>query len=223
MANSLKASGTQSATLDTEHDLLSTTDAGAYQLEIDVNAMVGGATPDRLVIRVYSKVRTGDTERLIHEETLVGDQSLTIHQLPFFETPHHCRITIEQTDGTGRSYPWNVTQTGITPAVKSSGSQTASISTEHELLSTTDPGTYELHVDLGNYASGDVLMLRIYSKALSGGTERLLEEVPVPNYPPRFKIFRLYAKANVHHYRVTLTQSAGTGRAFPWAVYDLAA
>lgn len=112
MAVSVKTSGSQTATLTTEHTLATITDAGVYQLAVDVNAMVGGATPDILELRCYGKARSGDTERLEAVWTLAGAQALKLWRgLPLI-SPHHLKITLTQTQGSGgRTFPWAVYQT----------------------------------------------------------------------------------------------------------------
>jgi len=105
-------------------------------------------------------------------------------------------------------------------AVNTSGSQTAVIDTEHVLATVTAANTLQLIVDVANMVNGDELELRIYGKARTGDAERqayfatfanaqsndLLESLPI---------------VSPHHAKFTLTQTSGTGRAFPWAVYEL--
>ena len=105
-------------------------------------------------------------------------------------------------------------------SVKTSGDQTATLTTEHTLATVTDPGTYQLVVDAALLANGETLTLRIYGKAHSDETERLMWEanfshiltIPLPASVP---------VVSPHHMKVTLEQNGGTGRAFPWAVYEL--
>ena len=61
----------------------------------------------------------------------------------------------------------------MTVSVKTSNSQTATITTEHDLATVTDPGVYVLVVDIAAMVAGDVTELRIYGKARSSDTERL--------------------------------------------------
>lgn len=112
MAVAVKTSGSQTATVTTEHTLATVTDAGVYQLAVDVNNMAGGATPDILELRVYGKARTGDTERLIDLHTLVGAQtSKPLFQGKPYISPHHMKVTLKQTQGTGRAFPWAIYNT----------------------------------------------------------------------------------------------------------------
>lgn len=108
MAAAVKTSGSQTATITTEHTLATVTDAGTYELNVDVSAMVGGTTPDIVVIREYGKARSSDTERLIKAYTLVGAQTETLIKTVPRISPHHFKVTLTQTQGTGRAFPWAV-------------------------------------------------------------------------------------------------------------------
>lgn len=106
------ASGSQTATVTTEHTLGSTiTDAGVYQLVVDCNAMTGGSTPDILELRYYGKARSSDTERLIEVHRLVGAQAQPLVYCKPIISPHSLKVTLKQTQGTGRAYPWAVYNT----------------------------------------------------------------------------------------------------------------
>ncbi|MBK1656833.1 hypothetical protein [Paracraurococcus ruber] len=106
-------------------------------------------------------------------------------------------------------------------SVASSGSVTpASAGTETDLATVTTAGVYQLAVDAANLVDGDVVFLRVYGKARSADTERLLyvssfahtQAAPLKHSP---------AIPTAHYLRFTLTQAAGTMRAFPWAVSSL--
>lgn len=110
----------------------------------------------------------------------------------------------------------------MTVAVKTSGSQTAVISTEHDLATITDPGVYQLVLDLANLANGttpDILEVRLYGKARSSDTERLMEVwsfIGAKASP----LWRSHPEMSPHSNRWTIKQTQGTGRAIPWAVYN---
>lgn len=106
--------------------------------------------------------------------------------------------------------------------VKDSGSQTATINTEHTLATVTDPSVYVLTLDLANLAAGDVLELRIYGKARSSDTERLLHRGTYGPGIPAAKLVQSVPIISPHYFKATLKQTAGTGRAWPWAIYDTA-
>lgn len=114
MAISQKFSGTQACTLDTEHTLAETggtndlTATRLYVVVLDLDVLANG---DTLILREYVKTTgTGDTARLVNEYPISNDQgSGAFRSLPF-ECVHYSKVTIEQTDGTGRSVPWSIRQ-----------------------------------------------------------------------------------------------------------------
>lgn len=108
----------------------------------------------------------------------------------------------------------------MTVAVHTSGSQTATISTEHDLVTTTDAAVFQLAVDMANLAAGDVVELRIYGKARSGDTERMLFRGTYGPIPLAAPLVVSTPVVSPHHLRATLKQTDGTGRAFPWALYS---
>lgn len=104
----------------------------------------------------------------------------------------------------------------MTWAVDSSGSQTATISTEHSLATPTSVATYVLSVDTVNLVNGDLLELRCYD--MVDGT----------NYRQMWKATYQHAQINIAKVspplavttqaKFTLKQTAGTGRVFPWSL-----
>jgi len=86
--------------------------------------------------------------------------------------------------------------------------------------SQTSSGTYVLSLDLTNMAAGDVVELTIYTKTLTGSTERLLDRVSWANAQgqPAFQTVPI-----VSPYQITfkLKQPTGTGRAIPYAILTL--
>lgn len=115
---------------------------------------------------------------------------------------------------------------------KSRGTQTATINTEHTLLTEAASGIYVLFLDLVNLAAADIVELRAYSKVLTAGTSHLVFEQSYANKkgdglsagssgkgpvivksPPIESPFQLVW---------TLKQVAGTGRAFDWREDQLA-
>jgi hypothetical protein len=104
--------------------------------------------------------------------------------------------------------------------VETSGTQTATIGTEHDLATPSTAKTRVLIVDAAALAATEVLELRIKAPVLSGGTVSLvtlagftgaLAEPHIQSPPvvmPQGGTF-------------TLRQVSGTGRAFPWAILTL--
>lgn len=103
---SVQDSGSQSATLTTEHTLATVTAAGTYQLAVDANALAAGET---LTLRIYGKARSADTERLAYKASFAGEaiDAPLLMSLPVV-SPHHAKFTLEQNGGTGRAFPWAV-------------------------------------------------------------------------------------------------------------------
>lgn len=108
MAISEHASGSQTATISTEHVLNSTTPEttdGIFQVFVDTANMVAG---DVLELRVKEKCRTGDTIRQVFLSTLAGVQSDPLWVSPSLILLHGWDVTLKQTAGTGRAYPWSI-------------------------------------------------------------------------------------------------------------------
>lgn len=104
--------------------------------------------------------------------------------------------------------------------ILSSGTQSASISTKHELLTTSTSGTFVLVVDTTNMALGDILELYADVGCFSGDAhiqayfvtyahnQADLAKISVPVTGPYGATFHL-------------KQTAGTGRSFKWSVAAL--
>ena len=109
------------------------------------------------------------------------------------------------------------------PTSESSGTQTATVTTEHTLDDIAAAGLYQLVVDLGNMVAGDVVELRAYQAVLASGTLRQLafhafygaQAVGIPAVSPWLSNVNTDAAS----LRFTLKQTFGTGRDFAWQVY----
>ncbi len=106
MALTEPQNGTQAATLVTEHSLGSeeTTD-GWYWLIVDTSAM---ANADILVLRAKLKVKSGGTARTVARATFRDAQEQAAALSIPFPNIYGLTFTLEQTDGTGRSYDWSI-------------------------------------------------------------------------------------------------------------------
>lgn len=109
------------------------------------------------------------------------------------------------------------------PSVLASGTQTATLTTEHTLNDNTGAGTsgyYQLVVDINALLVGEDLELLVYEPALSAGTVRIMERIFLTgglNDP----IVKSNMHACTHGAKFTLKQTGGTGRAFPWEVRNV--
>lgn len=102
----------------------------------------------------------------------------------------------------------------------SEGSQTAVLTTEHTLATITTDGSFVLGVDTANLILGEELTLRVKLKVRSTGTTRLAYEAVyshVQNEPVVISI----PVASTNEIVFTLEQNGGTGRAFPWEIWEL--
>lgn len=101
--------------------------------------------------------------------------------------------------------------------LEASGTQTATLTTEHTLTTLSSSKPLQFVVDAANLAAGEQLRIRIKTKTLSAGTTRVFDEAwffgvqgtPILVSPPIL---------SDQEYVVTLTQYNGTGRSFPWKV-----
>lgn len=96
-----------------------------------------------------------------------------------------------------------------------SGTQTATLTTEHILTTITTPGTYVLNVDAAALVNGETLTLRAKTKTLSAGTQRLAYEGIWKHILGKPSLFSVPVPALIEVV-FTLRQDGGTGRAFPW-------
>lgn len=101
-------SGSQTATIDTEHTLATITAAGVYVLRVDTTNMVAD---DRMVLRAKTESRVSETALLLLYEVAFSDvQFEVLKDSPPIASPAsgQCRFTLEQTDGTGRVFEWSI-------------------------------------------------------------------------------------------------------------------
>jgi len=97
------ASGTQTATLNTEHTLNTDTSNKTYVLGVDLNALVNGETVE---LRVYTKMLSGSTSRLAYIATYVNVQGIPNVFSPPITANNECKVTLKQIGGTGRAFDW---------------------------------------------------------------------------------------------------------------------
>jgi hypothetical protein len=107
------------------------------------------------------------------------------------------------------------------------GTQTATVTTEHFLSSPNESGVFTLHVDLINMASGDYLELRVYQMTLTGGTARVAYLDTFQGAQPADNLIAVSVPignnlAETNALRFSLKQQLGTGRDFPWKVLKYA-
>lgn len=106
------------------------------------------------------------------------------------------------------------------PSSLFNGTQTAVVSTEHTLATDTTGQTYVFVVDCANLAMGDTVELRVYTKCLSGGTERLAYLRSYSNTQGEPIKYSVPVPADISC-KVTLKQTAGSARQFPWSLLQI--
>lgn len=96
-----------SLSTDTSYDTgdAQTTD-GVFQVFLDVSDMIAG---DQLQVRVYEKVRSGDTQRIVYQAILTGAQSDPIWVSPSLLLLHGWDVTCDALAGT-ITVNWSIRQ-----------------------------------------------------------------------------------------------------------------
>lgn len=114
------------------------------------------------------------------------------------------------------------TTIGLTGSVGAGtyAASTASLSAEVDLATSTANATFILVVDASAMVLGDQLELRVYTKALTGGTERLAYSVAYRDVQADAIKYSVPIPADIS-IRCTLLQPAGTAQSFPWALLSL--
>lgn len=109
------------------------------------------------------------------------------------------------------------------PALYASGTQTATVTTEHFLSSPNAVGTYVLTVDLSGMLAGDVVELRVYKMTLTGGTQRVAYLDVFQGAQPTDALIYISVPigntlTDANALRFSLKQTLGTSRNFAWDV-----
>ena len=95
-----------SLTTDTSYDTADAQTAdGVYQVFIDFSALLVG---DQYEIRLYEKVLSSSTQRVVDEWTIVGPPSSPVWVSPSFILLHGWDITLDKIAGTDRAIDWSI-------------------------------------------------------------------------------------------------------------------
>src|SRR4051794_25844467 len=116
MSLTVQATGTQSATVNTEHKLVdANTTAGVWGFAVNTKNMAAG---EELELPIYVKKLTGDTKPPpLHCAGYSGKQGdaaapassvlgEVIKVSPPIDSPYAVTFTLKQTAGTGRNFDW---------------------------------------------------------------------------------------------------------------------
>ena len=105
------------------------------------------------------------------------------------------------------------------PTVEDSGTQTATLTTEHTLTTQNDSKTFQALVDCSNLQDDEYVTVRVKTKILSGGTTRVVQKLTYNAFDAAINPILMAAPVmSDQEYVVTLEQNNGTGRSFPWKV-----
>jgi len=99
----VESSGTQVATVGADHSLATPTTGKTRVLLVDTAEMVAG---DTVVLGFFGPVLAGGVSRRIVTTTFVGPVADPHTQSPPIVMPQGGSILLQQTEGTGRTYPW---------------------------------------------------------------------------------------------------------------------
>jgi hypothetical protein len=111
--------------------------------------------------------------------------------------------------------------------VDGSGTQTATIGTEHTLYDSSAAASFELGVDLSAMQNGDVVEVRAYKLFKAAGTRRVVAYQAYPDAIPADEVGVISIPISTGlttsgAVRFTLKQIQGTGRTFDWEVLKIA-
>lgn len=106
------------------------------------------------------------------------------------------------------------------PTLTTSGTQTATISTEHTLTTQTGSKFYTAYIDLTNMTSTDTTEIRVSVIVKSAGSHILyyLGTYSGAQNNPLVYIAPLPSDIS---WKLTLKQVSGTGRTYDWRVYEI--
>lgn len=111
MAVTAQATGTQAATVGTEHQVADVGVAAVFTFHVDCINLADG---DVVELRVYQMVLTAGTARVVFQQAYYGAQladdviKVSIPISNELTDSTSLRFSIKQTFGTGRSFPWKV-------------------------------------------------------------------------------------------------------------------
>ena len=113
-------------------------------------------------------------------------------------------------------------------AAHASGTQSATVTTEHSLTTVTVTGVFTFHVDCVNMAAGDIVELRVYQIILTGGTKHVLlfttfYGAQLTDDTVKMSIPVANELGDASSLEFTLKQTFGTSRNYAWKVLKIAA
>ena len=99
----VSGSGTQTATIGTEHTLFNPVTSKWFSGWIDLTNMASGDTTE---IRIYAIAKTAGSYILYSLDTYIGAQTIPLVHCASLPSDIGFKVTLKQTVGTGRTYDW---------------------------------------------------------------------------------------------------------------------
>lgn len=210
MAVSVVAEGSLVAD-GSEQSIHDTTDPGTFTPVIDLAPMQLG---DTVRVRVYSRARTGGAKRIMFEQTLSNAQTEPILISAPIGAAHGFELTLEQTAGTFRTFPYSIEQIGDVTELDDSA--TTMDGSEQTLIAFTSNRNAWIVLDLVNLQAGDTVVMRMYRKARDTTSSRVYVEHTFSGAQSE-PISVSVAMPCPYGATFTLEQTAGTFRQIPWS------
>lgn len=106
------------------------------------------------------------------------------------------------------------------PTLTTNGTQTATITTEHTLTTQTGSKFYTAYIDLTNMASGDITEIRVSIIVKAAGSH-ILYYLGTYNGAQTNPLIYIAPLPSDISWKLTLKQTAGTGRNYDYRVYEV--
>jgi hypothetical protein len=105
--NSASISTTEYSLTNNSTSIAAKTDDGVFQCFLDLNALASG---DEYELRIYEKVQSAGTQRIVYRSYFVGAQSEPHFVTPSLVLMHGWDITLDKLAGTDRTIGWSIRQ-----------------------------------------------------------------------------------------------------------------
>lgn len=104
--------------------------------------------------------------------------------------------------------------------LSSSGTQTATINTEHTLYNPTTSKFFTGYIDLTNMTSTDTVEIRVYLIVKTAGSYILYNIATYAGAQTTPLVYIPSLPSDIG-FKLTLKQTAGTGRTYDWRIYEI--
>jgi hypothetical protein len=206
--------GTEYSLTNGSTTIAAKTDAIAMQVFLDVNAL---AKSDKYILRLYEKCRSGDTQRQLTQWSIFGDQAEEIFVTPMMMMKNGWDVTLTRSAGTDQTITWSVRSAGAT-VTEAYTNTNGTWGTEYSLTNgsttiaaKTNASLIQVVLDVNALAQNDKYIYRIYEKARTSDTQRVIWREQMFNAQPD-PLKALPPLALKDGWDVTLQRTAGTDR-----------